>query len=120
MAKDTKKADAKSADAKPDAFVPPPRPELPSKDGRTHKATYAKDRKEGGYNLRVIGPHAKKMGRRWLPVTRFDGSENMEYALDIIWSGTDDGTEDRPGTGLPVALFSMWKAPKEEQDEIPF
>ena len=114
MAKDPKKTDKAKEGEEKVAFVPPPRPEIPSKDGRSHRASYAKDNREGGYNIRVIGPHAKKMGNRWLPVTRMDGSENMEFTLGIIWSGTDEDT------GSPVALFKMWHAPKVADDEIPF
>lgn len=114
MAKDPKKTDEKKAADAGEIFTPPPRPELPSKDGRSHRASYAKDRVKGGYNVRIVGPSAPKLGNRWVPVTRVDGSENMEYVRDIIWSGTDDDT------GQPVALFEMWKAPKDEQDEIPF
>jgi len=119
MAKAPKPEDNKPADEQIE-FVPPPRPALPSKDGRSHRASYAKDNMKGGYNVRVIGPNAVKMGRRWLPVTRVDGSENMEFTMGIIWSGVDDGNDEVKGTGLPVALFSMWKAPKEKADEIPF
>lgn len=114
---------AKTAASKPadkpagevEEFVPPPRPELPSKDGRLHWATYAKDKMKGGYNVRIIGPQASKMRNRWVPVTRIDNTENMEFVRDIIWSGVDDDTKQ------PVALYSMWKAPKDPlDDEIPF
>lgn len=97
-----------------EVFTPPPRPEIPSKDGRSHRATYAKDKMKGGYLIRIDGPQAPKLGRRWVPVTRIDNSENMEFTMDLIWSGTDENS------GKPVALFSMWKAPKQEEDEIPF
>ncbi len=114
MAKEPKKADVKKGDEEQEVFAPPPRPELPSKDGRNHRASYAKDKMKGGYNIRVVGPSALKMGHRWLPVTRVDGSENMEFTMDIVYSGKDDDT------GQPLALFTMWKAPKETEDEIPF
>lgn len=97
----------------PEAAIPP-KPPLPSKDGRRHRATYAKDKYERGYNIRVVGPDAWKMGRRWLPVTRMDGSEAMEFTLERLWKGTDDET------GQPVALFALYKQPRETLDEIPF
>ena len=95
-------------------FVPPPAPPLPSKDGRKHRATFAKDKVKGGYLIRVIGPHASKMAGRWLPVTKLDNSETMEFAIDLITSGPDEDS------GTYYALYSMYRKPKEQQDEIPF
>jgi hypothetical protein len=100
-------------------YTPPEMPALPSKDGRKHRATYAKKRDANknpmsGYNIRVEGPQAGAFSRRWLPVTRIDGSEAMEHALELLWSGKDDET------GIPVALYTMWKKPKELDDAIPF
>jgi hypothetical protein len=116
MAKQPTKTAGEEQKEEKEAFTPPPRPELPSKDGRTHRASYATDNMKGGYNIRVVGPHATKMGKRWLPVTRVDGSENMEFTLGIIWSGIDEKTEQ------PIALFHMYRAPKSKDanDEIPF
>jgi hypothetical protein len=100
--------------AKGDDFVPPAEPKLPPKDGRTHKATWAKDKYERGYNIRVIGANAWKMGNRWLPVTRMDESESMEFAMERIWKGVDDDT------GKPVALFAAYRKPRQAEDDIPF
>ena len=101
------------------AFEPPPEPPLPSKDGRKHRATYAKkkDRNKNvvpGYNVRVDGPNAHSMSGRWVPVTRIDGTENMEFLRMRVWAGEDDDT------GAPVAIYEKWDKPKKVEDEIPF
>jgi len=113
------KAPANEPEEKEAEFVPPPMPPLPSKDGRKHRATYAKKKDENknpmpGYNLRIEGPHAKEFSRKWVPVTRVDGTESMEFAMMKLWDGKDEDT------GQNVALFTMWKKPKEVADEIPF
>ena len=91
------------------------------KPTRLHKATYARDKKKGGYLVRVIGPHATMFAGREVPVTRRDDTETMEKLDGLIWSGIDTGTEDQPGTGKPVALYSFVPHPKDEiEDEIPF
>lgn len=83
---------------------------------RAHKATYAKDKKKGGYLVRVVGPNATEFAGRFVPVTRMDNSENEEHLDRLIWAGTDNGFEDRPGTGLPCALYSFKAKPKEEKE----
>lgn len=100
-------------------FVPPPMPAIPSKDGRSHRATYAKKRDEmknvvPGYNIRVVGPAAAKMSRRWVPVTKLGGAEAMEFLMTRLWHGIDEDT------GEPIGLYEMYKKPRELEDEIPF
>lgn len=87
---------------------------------RQHKATYARDKKKGGYLIRVIGPHAAQFAGREVPVTRRDDSESMETLSDLVWSGIDEGTPDNPGTGKPAALYAFVPKPKDPDDEIPF
>lgn len=88
---------------------------------RQHKATYAKDKKKGGYLVRVLGPCAAEFAGREVPVTRKDDSESMEKLSDLIWSGIDTGTDEHPGTGKPVALYKFEPKPKgEAADELPF
>ena len=108
-----KKPTEKTSDAEKPAFAPPPEPPIPSKDGRRHKATFAKDKYERGYNIRVEGPRAHEFAQKWVPVTRIDGSETMEFCLERLWKGTSDDS------GQPVALFSLYKKPRDA-DEIPF
>lgn len=80
-----------------------------------HKATYARDKKKGGYLVRVTGPNASKFAGREVPVTRMDDSVETEKLTALIWSGTD--TE----TSKPVALYSFEARPRDElKDEIPF
>ena len=111
MAKAPKAADGEQEEKQ--AFTPPPEPKLPSKDGRKHKATFAKDKYERGYNVRIVGPRAAEFSQKWVPVTRMDGGESMEFCLERLWKGMDDDTKQ------PVALFSLYKKPRD-QDEIPF
>lgn len=87
---------------------------------RQHKATYAADKKKGGYLVRVIGPHAAEFVGRTVPVTRRDDTESEEKLTRLIWSGKDDGTPDNPGTGKPAALYAFEATPKDAKDEIPF
>lgn len=83
--------------------------------GKTaHRATYARDKKKGGYLVRVEGPHAAKFAGREVPVTRKDGSSDPETLDGLIWSGIDEES------GKPVALYSFVAKPKEQDDEIPF
>lgn len=81
---------------------------------RQHKATYARDKKKGGYLVRVQGPHAAEFAGRTVPVTRMDNSEETEELDGLIWTGND--TE----TGKPVALYSFKAKPKDNRKEAEF
>lgn len=82
---------------------------------RAHKATYATDKRKGGYLIRVIGPKANAFVGRLVPVTRKDNTETEEKLARLIWSGKDEET------GAPVALYSFEPRPKDDlNDEIPF
>jgi hypothetical protein len=85
---------------------------------REHKATYARDKKKGGYLVRVQGPHANAFVGREVPVQTKDGSEHPEKLTQLIWTGTDDG--EISGYTGPCALYAFEAKPKEAQDEIPF
>lgn len=87
---------------------------------RSHKATYAKDKKKGGYLVRIIGPHATEFAGRTVPVTKRDDTEDVETLETLIWSGVDTGTPDKKGTGLPCALYSFVAKPKGEKEEVEF
>ena len=80
---------------------------------RLHKATYANDKRKGGYLVRVFGPHAGEFAGREVPVERRDGTESREKLTKVIWSGSD--TE----TGKPAALYAFAPKPRE-QEEIEF
>lgn len=81
---------------------------------RQHKATYAADKKKGGYLVRVEGPHATAFVGREVPVTRKDDSESTETLERLIWSGIDQES------GKPVALYSFKAKPRAAADEIKF
>jgi len=81
---------------------------------RLHRATYATDKRKGGYMIRVAGPQAGRFAGRVVPVTRKDGSESEEALVKLTWSGKDDET------GENVALYTFEPRPREEVDEIPF
>ena len=80
----------------------------------SHRATYSRDNKQGGWNVRVVGPQANMFAGREVPVTMKDGSTHMEKLDKLLWTGTDKDT------GQPVAVYSFVAKPKEDQDEIPF
>jgi hypothetical protein len=89
-----------------------------AKEGRAHRATYARDKKNGGYIIRVQGPHCNRFAGRIVPVEMRDGSEHNETLTDLIWTGTDDG--EISGYTGPVALYNFKPQPKKTDDEIPF
>lgn len=85
---------------------------------RAHKATYARDKKTGGYIIRIQGPHAAEFAGRTVPVVKKDDSENPEQLTKLIWTGTDDGKiSNYIG---PVALYHFEQKAKAPVDEIPF
>lgn len=80
------------------------------KPARAHRATYARDKKKGGYLVRVEGPHASEFAGRTVPVTMKDGTEQTEKLEKLIWSGKDQES------GKPVALYAFVAKPKEEKE----
>lgn len=84
------------------------------KRGRAHKATYAADKKKGGYLIRVLGPNATAFVGRSIPVTTRDDQEHEEKLTRLIWSGADQDT------GKPVALYAFESKPRSVSEEIPF
>lgn len=113
MAKPPKQPE-KQVDEQEEEFQPPPKPAIPSRDGRSHRATFSRDKYEGGYNVKVVGPAAKRMEGRWVPVTKKDDSEEMRYLLRLVFGGTDDDT------GQPMAIYKCWAEPRKDADAIPF
>jgi hypothetical protein len=79
-----------------------------------HKATYARDKRNGGYLIRVLGPNANMFAGREVPVTRRDDSTETEKLNALIWSGTDEDS------GKPVSLYSFEPKPKDDLPEIEF
>jgi hypothetical protein len=81
----------------------------PKKPKRLHRATYAADKRQGGYNIRVAGPNAAKFVGRDVPVSMKSGAEHTEKLVKLIWTGID--TE----TGEPVALYKFEAKPREAE-----
>jgi hypothetical protein len=81
---------------------------------RQHRATYAKDKKKGGYLIRVEGPSSNMFAGREVPVNTKDGGEHIEMLDALIWSGKDNES------GKPVSLYSFVAKPKEPIDTIEF
>lgn len=84
------------------------------KAGRSHKATYATDKKKGGYLIRVAGPNASAFVGKEVPVTTKDDQEHMEKLTRLIWSGADQES------GKPVALYAFESKPRDASAEIKF
>lgn len=74
---------------------------------RTHRATYARDKRKGGYLIRVAGPNAGLFAGREVPVTMKSGDEHNEKLLALIWSGVD------AETGENVALYTFEAKPRD-------
>lgn len=85
---------------------------MATKVKRQHKATYARDKKKGGYLIRVEGPFSNRFSGRDVPVTMKSGDENTETLDALIWSGKDKES------GNPVSLYSFIPVPKEEDDVV--
>ena len=82
---------------------------------RLHKATYARDKRKGGYLIRVQGPSAEQFADREVPVTTRAGDEHMEKLTGLIWTGKDEES------GEPVALYHFESRPREnDRAEVTF
>jgi len=89
-------------------------PETP-KAKRQHRATYSRDKRKGGYLVRVVGPKATEFVNREVPVTRNDGSESVERLLKLVHSGVDDGKVVAVDKGKNYALYTFEAKPHEEE-----
>lgn len=78
-----------------------------AKDKRKHRASYAKDKRKGGYLVRVEGPHSNSFAGTEVPVSLRDGTEQKEKLDVLIWTGKDKETLQ------PVSLYSFVVKPKE-------
>lgn len=103
---------------------PVTRKEMPTvakaESGRLHKATYSRDKKKGGYLIRVEGPTASAFVGREVPVSTLDGSEHMEKLTKLIWSGIETSSEYGGTIGAPVALYAFEAKPREPEAEVTF
>jgi hypothetical protein len=81
---------------------------------RKHRATYATDKKKGGYLIRVTGPWAEQFAGRTVPVTTKAGTEHEETLSRLLWTGKDTETGDN------VALYTFVAKPREAEKEVQF
>lgn len=81
---------------------------------RLHKATYATDKRNGGYLIRVAGPNAERFAGRDVPVTTKGGDEHSEKLERLIWTGKDNET------GEKVSLYKFASKPREKVEDISF
>lgn len=85
-----------------------------SKAKRLHRATFGRDKRKGGYLVRVEGPNSERFSGREVPVTKRDGKETVEKLGALIWMGTDEKT------GAKVALYSFEQKKREGAEQIEF
>ena len=82
---------------------------------REHKATYSRDKRKGGYLVRIVGPHAAQFIGREVPVTRNDGTESIEKLVRLITSGVDGGEVVAADKGKNYALYTFEPKPRDEE-----
>ena len=75
---------------------------------RLHKATYATDKRNGGYIIRIQGPTPEAFAGRTVPVTMKSGDEHDEKLTRLIWTGIDTESGDR------VSLYKFESKPRED------
>lgn len=81
---------------------------------RRHRATYATDKRNGGYLIRISGPYPEKFAGREVPVMTKAGAEHNEKLSRLIWTGSDQET------GEKVALYKFEPAPRDMDEVVPF
>lgn len=86
----------------------------PGKVERKHRATFARDKRKGGFIVRVEGPNANAFSHREVPVTKKDGSETPVTLTDLIWTGADRDS------GKPIALYGMVPTERNEVEDATF
>jgi len=79
-----------------------------------HLATYASDKRKGGYLIRIVGPFADRFAGREVPVTLKSREEHTEKLTGMIWTGTDENTSEK------VALYHFESRPREEEAPVEF
>lgn len=89
----------------------PKKPEAPK---RVHKATYATDKRNGGYMIRVAGPYPEKFVGREVPVITKAGTEHVEKLVRLVWTGADRES------GEKVALYKFEPRPREDPEQLAF
>lgn len=77
---------------------------------RKHKATYATDKRSGGYMVRVAGPNCDKFIGREVPVITKAQKEQHEKLIRLVWVGVDKES------GEKVALYKF--EPRAREAEV--
>lgn len=89
-------------------------PAQTNSDGkRTHRATYAADKRNGGFNIRVVGPNANEFAGETVPVETKNGEEHEEKLIRLLWAGDDTDPQTKELTGRKAALYSFEARPRE-------
>lgn len=81
--------------------------------GRKHRATYARDKRTGGYLVRVSGPYPERFNGREVPVTMMDGTEHNEKLTNLVWTGITPADSKFGTPGEKVALYHFEAKPRE-------
>lgn len=86
----------------------------PVKQGtkRLHKATFASDKKNGGYLIRVQGPTPNVFAGKIVPVVKMNDDESAEALERLVWFGKD------AESGIPVALYTFTQKPRKDIEPI--
>jgi hypothetical protein len=79
-----------------------------------HKATYAADKKKGGWLIRISGEYPEMFAGREVPVTMKSGESHSEVLVRLIWQGVDTESGER------VALYTFEAKPREAAIELDF
>jgi hypothetical protein len=84
-----------------------------AKSGRKHRATYARDKRTGGYLVRIAGPYPERFGNREVPVTMQNGEEHFERLTSLVWTGITPADSKFGNPGERVALYHFEAKPRE-------
>lgn len=79
-----------------------------------HRATYATDKRKGGYLIRVVGPSSNMFVNREVPVLLKSGEQQKEKLTKVIWSGKDKES------GEPVTLYAFEAKPRDQGEMVEF
>lgn len=85
-----------------------------------HAAAYSRDKRNGGYIVRIHGPYANRFAGREVPVKTSAGEVTMERLTTLLHTGIDEGKYNASLKGVPYALYAFEARPKAQQEEIPF
>jgi hypothetical protein len=90
-------------------------PETKNAEGKaTHRATYARDKRTAGFNIRVVGPQSNEFAGEEVPVeTKAGGEPHMEKLTRLLWTGDDKDPETGALTGRKAALYAFEARPRE-------